>query len=404
MKRRTNWGRRLLLVPTLSLAVAALAACEPMPHTTFTVRAAPGAGADLALLSGNGRFVVLTATAAGPEVPGPGNWRVDRATGDAVELPAGRPLHISSDGTRVLLEVGGGLSFTLWDDGAATSAVGILSSDLSAQVFLGGDGTVQTQDVATGATRPVEAGFPRPAGTTARPLAVSDDGDVVVYRFGSTIRVVDLAAVASFDLVSVGGGDTTERILLAGNGTALAHTVDTVVCTFDGCGVLQSTIDLIEIPSGAVLAHHENTTSEVPQMAVIADNGRAVWSYRERVVSDDMGDPYCPSAPFFATCVASSSLVELTRNGARIDNTGPGAGLDLAVSDNGRFAALSKEQPGYRGQMPDLPVGVVDRLSSGPRWETLTGGPAPSSRGRISDDGTVISTASESGGWYDFEA
>ena len=81
----------------LAVVVATLAACEPMPHTTFTVQATPGSGADLVLLSGDGRFVVLTATAAGPVVPGAGNWRIDRTTGDTVALPVGTPVRISTE-------------------------------------------------------------------------------------------------------------------------------------------------------------------------------------------------------------------------------------------------------------------------------------------------------------------
>jgi hypothetical protein len=403
MLRTTTRGRRLA-VAVVTLAMGALAACEPMPHTTVSVRATPGAGADLVLLSGNARYVVLTATAAGPVVPGAGNWRLDRSTGDAVALPAGRPIRISSDGTRVLLELNGGASYTFWDDGVSAPSVGVLSPDLSARAFVGSDGTVQTQDVATGVTRPVEVGLPRPPGTTARASQVSDDGDTVVYLFGSTIRVVDLAAGDSFDLTSVGGGDVTEGVLLAGSGTALARTVDEVYCTFDGCEVLQSTIDLIEIPTGTVLAHHENLTNEVPAFTRIADNGRVVWSYRERTITDDAGAPQCPAAPFFVTCVVASSLVEVTAGGVRVDDAGPGHAHDLSVSDNGRFAALTKEQPGYAGYMPMLPVGVVDRLSSGDRWEFLGGAPATAVNGRISNDGTVISTTSEDGGWFDFEA
>jgi hypothetical protein len=175
------------------------------------------------------------------------------------------------------------------------------------------------------------------------------------------------------------------------------------VCAGPECQQLWASTDLIAIPSGQVLAHHDNTTQEYGAFLAIADNGRAAWSYQERVVADG-GDPFCPSAPQFLTCVVAASLVELDASGVQIDVLGPGRGIDLSASANGRFATLTREQPGYRFFMPDAPVRVVDRLSSGPRWETLAGGSSPSSRGRISDSGAVISTTSETGGWYDFEA
>jgi hypothetical protein len=403
MTVRRSFGRSLVL-PALAVAMLLLAACEPMPHTTFTERAAPGAGADLALLSGDGRYVVLTATGAGPVVPGAGNWRVDRTTGDAVALPAGTPDRISADGARVLLTSGG--IRTLWDGGTTSSPTGVLSPDLTAQAFVGvsGSGSVQTQDLATGVVRPVETAFPRPPGTTAWVHAVSDDGDTVVYGFESTIRVVDLGAGASFDIASLALDGAEESVLLAGSGAALARTVQEVICMSAGCGLMSSSIDWIEVPTGAILGHYDNTTQEIPRFTRIADNGRAVWSYQEETVGDDWGYPSCPSAPFAATCVVSASLVELSAHGVRVDPLGAGRGIALDASANGRFAALTREQPGYAGLMPDAPVRVVDRLSSGPRWETLTGGPSPSARARISDDGVVISTTSETGGWYDFEA
>ena len=393
----------------LAVVVATLAVCEPMPHTAFTVQATPGSGADLVLLSGDGRFVVLTATAAGPVVPGAGNWRVDRTTGDTVALPVGTPVRISTDGSRVL--VGDHTGVRLWDDGVTTPAPdGVLSDDLTANAFVGGDGTVQTRNLATGVVRPVETGFPRPPGTSAWLFGVSDDGDTVVFRFGTTIRVIDLGAGASSDIPSLASdGDdtnpaTTETVLLAAGGAAMARTTESSACLLWGCEQFSATIDLIEIPTGTVLGHYDNTTQEAAAFTRIADNGRAVWSYQQRSVTDDVGDPGCPSAPFFAVCVVSASLVELTASGARVDALGGGQGLDLTASANGRFATLTREQPGYRGLMPDAPVRVVDRLSSGPRWETLTGGPSPSARGRISDNGMVVSTTTEGGGWYDFEA
>ena len=402
MVRKTMRGRRLLVAPLLAVAVAALAACEPMPHTQFTQRAAPGSGANLALLSGNGAYVVLTATAAGPVVPGAGNWLVERATGDTVALPAGTPGRISTDGARVLLTNGG--IQTLWNAGVTSTPTGLLSPDLTARAFVAGNGTVQTQNLATGVVRPVETGFPRPAGT-ATVHGVSDDGDTVVFQFGSTIRTIDLGAAASFDLASAAASDTTEVVLLAAGGTALARTVEQLFCDpAIGCEVLVSTVELIAVPSGTLLASHDDDSQELRRFTRISDNGRAVWSYQERRVLDDAGAPGCPSAPFAITCVVAASLVELSANGVRVDALGAGYGLDLDVSANGRFAALSREQPGYVGFMPEAPVRVVDRLTSGPRWETLTGGPSTSTLARISDNGVVIATTSENGGWYDFVA
>lgn len=405
MNHRTS-PRRLRGAALAILAVAALAACEPVPHTTFTVEAAPGGGTDLALLSGNGRFVVVTAIAAGPLVPGAGTWRVDRTTGDVVALPDGTPRQISADGSRVL--VAGTTGLALWDDGAeSTAPSGVLSDDLTFRVYVGDDGTVQVQDLATGVVRAVEEGFPRPAGWVS-PIGVSDRGNVVVFRFDATIRAIDLTAGTHLDIPSLAteGTDTDppadEQVVLAAGGTALARSARSIVCAGPQCEQFWASIDLIAIPSGDVLAHHENATQEFAGFLRIADNGRAAWAYQERTVLD--GDPNCPSAPQALSCVVSASLVELSAHGVEVDVLGPGRGIDLAVSANGRFAALTREQPGYRFFMPDAPVRVVDRLTTGPRWETLGGGTSPSARGRLSDDGRVISTTSETGGWYDFEA
>ena len=199
-------GRRGWLALIGLPLVLGLAGCEPVPHPSFTVRESPDSAVTLRLLSGSASHAVVTATAAGETVPGPGVWRVDRSDGSVDELPAGGPTRISSDGQRVLLT-----GPKLWSAGSVlTPPSGLLSEELTFALFVDTDGQVKTWEAATGTVTPVETGFPRPPGTTAAiAKAVSDDGRTVQYELRGSTRIerfVDLDADAVVDRPNADGG------------------------------------------------------------------------------------------------------------------------------------------------------------------------------------------------------
>ena len=190
--RTRGWA--LLAVPL----VFALAACEPVTHPSFTVRESPESAVTFRLLSGDASQAVVTATAAGQTVPGPGVWRVDRSDGSVVELPAGEPTKISSDGERVLVGP------SLWSSGSVlTPPSTVMSEQLTFALFVDTDGQVKTWETATGTVTPVETAFPRPPGTTAAiAKGVSDDGRTAQYELQGPNRIerfVDLDAGAAVD-------------------------------------------------------------------------------------------------------------------------------------------------------------------------------------------------------------
>lgn len=406
------------LAVVAALAVAVVGACEPIDHDQLTVRATPEDPVDLVLLAASGSHAVVRADAAGAGVPGPGNWRVDRATGEAVALPAGTPLRISRDGRRVL--VLDGMARTLWSDGTATSLTGTLSRDLRARAFTAADGTVQVEVLGSGVVTPAETGFPRPAGSTAWIRDVSDDGRTVQYGFDRTVRTVDLDAGTAVDRPD-GSRETngeyggmpyqevvTDAFHLAPGGATFAHLHQEALYWGEGEQLFASRVELVDAVTGEVLAAYDNPIDppggpEPIRFVSINDRGDAVWAYQEHHVPDGFGG--CSSAPFAAVCVVSSKAVVVHPGGPPVAiGTGSGRMLDARPSRNGRFLALTKESGYYVGTGSAGPVTVLDWLSDSARAESLTGAPTPSARGHVSDDGLLVATSGHAGGWYEFSA
>lgn len=391
---RTSGNRRFarfLVVIGVATGALVAAGCQPITHGNVTVRAVPGANANFKLLSGDAGYVVLSATAAGPVVPGAGNWRVDRETGAVDALPAGVPKAISRDGSRVLIGTD-----TLWVNGVTSTSTGLLSPDLSARAFVGGDGTVQTQDVVTGEIRPVETDHPRPAGTTAEVLGVSDDGDTVMYRFASTLRIVDLADGSLLDRPYDIAGRTV-KYQLSGSGTGLAITdyVET------GLGNFNAGVTLVHVPTETVVAAYtDDSASWSYGTTILAADGTTAWLMHARVVPD--GTDGCPSIPLPAMCVVASELVYVAMGGPRVFDTYGAEFLAINVTPNGRFATFTKSNAPYVGFGQPGPVRILDAWSPGGSSEYLIGGPSESAYGYMSDTGGLVATTTRTGGWVEF--
>ncbi len=375
-----------MLLATAALLLAATA-CDPIVHSNLVTRANPGDGANLKLMSGDGRYVVLSATAAGPVVPGAGNWRVNRETGAADALPAGTPKSISRDGSRVLIG-----SVNLWVDGTTSTATGVLSPDLSAQAFVGSDGTVQTQDVVTGVTRPVETAFPRPAGSTPTVLGVSDDGDTVMYRFDSTLRVVDIEAGTFYDRAYDIAGRSVEY-RLSGSGTTLAIT--------DHISWFNAGLTLIHVPSGDTIGSYTDTSASWSyDSTYLAHDGGSAWLTHRQVVGD--GEGPCPSAPMSLSCVVDTEAIHVSAGGVKVFDTYGLRVVHFSVTPNGRFALYTKEDSIYAGMGKPGPVTILDAWSTGIDSETLTSGPSTPAFGFMTDTGGLVATSSRTGGWLEF--
>ena len=384
---RTKRFGRMIIVLAATTGTLLAAGCQPINHPNVTTRATPGANANFKMMSGDAQYVVLSATAAGPVVPGAGNWRVNRTSGAVDALPAGVPKAISRDGSRVLVGTN-----TLWVNGTTSTSTGLLSPDLSARAFVGGDGTVQTQDVVTGVIRPVETDHPRPTGTTAEVLGVSDDGDTVMYHFASTLRIVDLADGSVHDRPYGIAGRTVEyRLSGSGNGLAITDYVATDQGNFN------AGVTLVHVPSDTTLATYtDDSASWFYGTTVLASDGGAAWLTHERSVGD--GEQGCPSAPFAASCVIASELVHVGTGGPRVFDTYAGDLLAITVTPNGRFATYTKEgidsllDPPWVGFGKPGPVHIIDAWSSGTSREDLTAGPSKSAYGYMSANGALVAS------------
>jgi len=432
--RRTRWWA-LLAAPL----VLALAACEPVAHSSFTVRESPASAVTFRLLSGDASQVVVTATAAGATVPGPGVWRVDRSDGSVVELPAGEPTKISSDGERVLVGT------SLWSSGSVlTPPSTVMSEQLSFALFVDTDGQVKTWETATGTVTPVETGFPRPAGTTsAIAKGVSDDGRTVQYELQGSNRIerfVDLDAGAAVDRPNGDGSSgQMDRFVLAARGDAFLHIHQ--VCDLvldpephDLCD--PSWAELVKLPSGAVARRYTNpdggTGMRLTDRGFVSASGQVAWVHREQ------WQARCTADPTPVGCVTSAQMVTIWEHGDRSfslpTSPFPSIGTNdvdsVDVSARGRFLVADVHLSVYTFIDKQGLAGVIDRSTGS--TENLWGNPLPPSytetnsvtcsllRGtpgspcslpafavgpQISDDGRVIATTSMSGkGWYEYEA
>lgn len=415
---------RRLAAPMVAAVALLVSACDPIPHSVHTVVESPSAPVAFRLLSGDGRFAVVEAFGPSTTVPGAGWWRVERATGTSVQLPTGATA-ISRDGSRVLLTDGG-----LWVDGTevAPPAGARFSPDLTYAVFVDpADGLVRTWETATGAVGDVETGFPRPAGTTAGPIAVSDDGRVVHYAIGVIQRFVDLDAGTKVDLARA-GGDVTEQFLLSADGDSVLHTYNLTMGNLDCmCTVVvESWAELVALPSGTPGARWHNTSDESIRAATISGNGDTGWVYRlkEEYRRDDcFGNP----TPIGFSCAVSASVVAVGhRSHVPFGNVGLRLGSMDATPD-GRFLAIDTFQAPLEVIPVRGPASVLDRYSDlridrlderqtytetdsfACRWFNWLNGSTPctgqgwSSGGQISDDGTLVATTTTSGrGWYEY--
>ena len=394
------------------------AACKPIPHPSTTVREQPGSAARFRLLSGNGRYVVVTASAASAAVPGPGTWRVDRTTGAAVALATtAAPVRASADGSRILF--GTESDPLLWVGGAfVVPPSGVLAEDLGYALYRAGDGTIARWRSADGQVTPVEVGAPRPPATTAAaPTAVSDDGQVVSYRLtvgGAYVqRFVDLARGTVVD------SPTGQQFALAGSGERFAR-----LSTTPGGG---GWVELVAVADGQVVRRHDDQSGEALTSLRIGRRGDTVWAHRQRTGSTTQGT--CPpvQSPIPLTCVVASSLVAISSWGASVYPLGPGFLRSFDIDRGGRFALVDQgRNPFVASSRDGGPTRVVDRstdqvevldTAAPPYTETdaavcFGAGrsapctlPAYATDAQMSDDQRLVATTSRSGaGWYEFAA
>ncbi|MEO6626969.1 MAG: hypothetical protein ABIP03_00220, partial [Aquihabitans sp.] len=288
--------------------------------------------------------------------------------------------------------------------------------------------------------RSVETGFPRPAGTTSVAATdVSDDGNTVQYAIagtgGTTVRIVDLTHAAKVDLPDHSGTatydtyevDTKDSFVLAAGGGAVGHLHQEVAYGIGVTQLINSTVDLVGVPSGTITAHYNNPVDDqqVVTKLLVGAGGTSSWLYKERSVYK--GQPGCPSAPFPVYCVVASTTTMVGINGeVKNFNSGAASLASFDISRNARFALVTKELAPYPNLGPKGPVQVFDWLASDSGVEILSGGPsytetaplycgaltgsttapctAPgrSAAGQISDNGQLIATTSVRGGWYEY--
>jgi hypothetical protein len=423
---RRPWFFTLLALPV----VLGLAGCDPVPHPSFTVRESPDSAVTFQLLAGDASHAVVTATAAGETVPGPGVWRVDRSDGSVDELPAGGPSRISRDGQRVLLSG----PTRLWSAGSVlTPPSSLLSENLTFALFVDTDGQVKTWETATGTVTSVETGFPRPPGTTeVIPKGVSDDGRTVQYELRGSSRIerfVDLDADVVVERPNADAGtlQAMDRFVLAARGDAFLHIHQ--VGGFDTvCRCLlypTSWAELVRLPSGTVSRRYTNTVNDMSlSRGFVSANGRLAWVYKEHFQADCI--PPHPPRPA-SGCITKSTTVAFRQEDARSFNTGPDFLGAMDTSGRGRFLAYDRfvNDPFFQPfttvpvQLLDWTSGFREGLASSVDYtetddllcEVLRSQPAPcrlpalSVNAQLSDDGRVVATTTSSGkGWYEYEA
>jgi hypothetical protein len=415
-------GRRVTSVAAVAALLVVLASCRL--HGQFTIREAPDAPVTFRLLAGDGRHVVVEATGAGATVPGAGWWRVDREDGSTDPLPA-PAVRISADGARVLLQGGG-----LWQAGAVTTLPGAWSDDLAHRAYLSG-GRVWAQPVGGGPAVDVEAAYPRPAGTTAvDPLGISDDGLTVWYRlqgsYGTRDRHVRLGTPGALDLPRSGvDGDLVRAHQVAAGGSALARKTQRYEDRYDPetgswvWALVDTTVELIAIPSGTVLASTVGT-GDLDAVRIAEDGSRIWFTTNEWYDACDFRPPET-----WIPCIVSVSLSVLSPSGSRTFSMGQGStlvGFDitpdgtLAVVDQDAFwlAQLGLGTPpkifhAVEGEWEVLRQGPQVTTSDSLTCTVYGGRPPPcthpvhGSAAQISDDGTVVSSRTMTDrGWYDY--
>lgn len=394
--RRRRWALALAL-PMVLIA----AACEPVPHPNRVV-VDEATTMRVVGLSGDGNYVVVTATAASDAVPGPGLWRIDRRDGSTTQLPAGATLwRISHDGQRLVLLEGG--SSRVWRDGAYLTNLPLsaaVSQDIRFAVFAGIlDPRLIRVDIATGVRTPM----PSPGVPTSF-NHISDDGSTVWY---GTDQRQEECIIAFIDVAT---GTTTVHELCGATVNAsgshiLVPTDFEVSVEWWGISVGGPTRLLLYAASTPGVVVAEMTASPETNFSEIhfAANLPVVWA-TEMSWSGSLSEP-C-GTEFTGPCDFTEepeAVVVMTPE--RIRRTVPSPGIASAVNPgppvrstitpDGRFLVHSAT---------DGSVYVHDRIGS--RLESIAGDGDPQARPLISDDGRVIVLGegywSETGrGWYE---
>lgn len=372
------------------------AACRPIAHPDRVV-VDPATSLGVVGLSGDGNFVVVSATAASDAVPGPGLWRIDRRDGTTTALPASTFVRISHDGQRLLLNPGTGTR--VWRDGAF--AVGApngaaTSRNLRYAVFHGVlDPRLIRVDLNTGARTP----FGTP-GMTARDVGISDDGSVAWYESDPNVGPCQTT------FVEIATGATTVHDVcgrVSGSGKHLLVELDVVLA--GGLGIEIGGPRRLQIRESAnpavvlaeVTADGENVFAEVQLAADLP----VVWATEVHAtgnITDPCGSPFTPPCTFHERNVA---IVVTTPQGTtRLTPPGDfatlvqGQPLTTTITPSGRFLMLT-----FEGR-----VHLYDR--HGPRTEVLAGDavqrfPHLSADGRLIVVGEQPATPGGGWGWYE---
>jgi hypothetical protein len=422
-------------LPLAWLGVALLvffgAACQPITHPTFTVKEGPSSAVTAKLVSGDGNFVLVKATAAGATVPSAGLWRVDRRDGTTVRLPDGyEAFAISRTGDRVLLRFNQSSAPVIWSHGTLVTPPGPampkVSADLAFALFVDGAGAVQRLDITTGTTTPVETGVPRPPTLTrAAPLGISDDGNIAHIAYdkpccsGGVMRFLDIAAHTATDLPFQNGGDITETFTLAARGTAFGvHHLDVYEDPSDPSHTIKNAdwVELRNRATGAVLRHYDVPAGRDLYALNISAYGDSIWILQVQWAK-------CTIQDFTFECFDDSDAVVIRRTGVRSFSTGAGAYVDsFRTTPSGRFTSFAFPHDPF-ARIPygpttiiDWVTGSVEQLQGSVNYQLndppiclLLGTPNPCTvpgkgvNAALSDDGVVVVTTSSSGtGWYEY--
>lgn len=381
-----------LVVPVLLLAVA----CDPVTHPDRVV-VDPATSLGVVGLSGDGNFVVVSATAPSDTVPGPGLWRIDRRDGTATALPASTFVRISHDGQRLLLDPGTGTR--VWRDGAF--AVGApnhvpTSHDLRFAIYPGIlDPRLMRVDLATGVRTPFG-----PAGVTARDIGISDDGSTAWYESDPSV------GPCRTTFVEIATGATTVHDVcgrVSGSGRHLlveldVEMVDGIFFTVGGPRRLQL---FASASPGVVLTEVVASPDTLFAEVHVAAELPVVWAtevYASGNITEPCGTPFSPPCTFEERTVA---IVAATAQGST-RTTSPGNFATLiqgeprqtTITPSGRFLVHT-----FEGR-----VRIYDR--HGPRTEVLAGdavqrSPHLSADGRLVVVGEQPATPGGGWGWYE---
>ena len=348
-------------------------------HPTFTVKEGPSSAVTAKLVSGDGNFVVVKATAAGTTVPSAGLWRVDRRDGSTLRLPDGYgPFSISPTGAhRAALQPE--LPPVIWSNGTLVTPPGPVmprvSADLAFALFVDSAGAVQRLEIATGTITPVETGVPRPAQYTyASPLGISDDGKIAQIALGNSccsgglMRFIDIAAHTATDVAFQSGGDITDTFTMAaGNGAAfLMHHLDVYVDPTDPSHTIKNAdwVELRRRATGAVVRHYDVPAGRDVVKLSIAASVFSAWIMQAHFTTCDL-----PGVQF--PCFDNSEAVVMLAAGTRSFSTGGGGFVDaFSTTPSGRFLAFDFAR-GPDERIPYGPTTIIDWVTG--NVEQLTG-------------------------------